>query len=414
VKVLIVNLYSAQNLGDDAILYETLRGLGEVLPAAQVTLAATDPQSWRKYEDVQAVGSLTTWVACLRAGHWRARVLAAPFYLGLLALVVLLHRLFGTRLLLGSEEKRRLLSAYYTADLVLSCGGGNFYAHSSFSPFFIWSLLALGLAVGLGKRVVMLPQSVGPIEGRLQRRTARFVFDRVETVMLRERRSEDFVRNVLRLKKRPVVLPDLAFGPTPTMIPPAILREREARPRIGVTVIDRAAQIEAFSHQEAYELAVASALVRLHREREADVYFFSQCNGPNLAHDDRRVVRRMARRLQEQNVSAGVLDAFDDALALKAAYACMDCLIGSRMHSGILALSSSVPVMLIGYQPKSCGVMASMGLERYCCDIETVTSDWLYEGVCRALENRKDLVEQIAARYAETQARLREWVRYLG
>ncbi|MFZ5917802.1 MAG: polysaccharide pyruvyl transferase family protein [Chloroflexota bacterium] len=412
-NILLIHLYSAQNLGDDAIMYETLRGLNEIYPDARVTLAASDPDSWRKYRGVMTVGSLTTWVARLDEGRWRARVLAVPLYLFLLTLSVLLHRFFRLRLLFGSEEKRRLLLAYYTADLVLSCGGGNLYAHAPLSPFFLWSLLTLALALGLGKRVIMLPQSVGPIEGRFQRMAARLLFDRVAWMLLREQRSIDFVQRVMHLRRQPVLLPDLAFGPTPAVASPVDLAGSQDGPRIGVTVIDRAVQVRAFSGQETYEAAVASALIRLSRDRGASLYLFSQCNGPNLAHDDRWAVRRLYHRLQEQGVGAAVFDAFDSSLALKSAYASMDCLLGSRMHSAILALSGAVPVVLIGYQPKSFGVMESLGLEQYCCDIETVTADRLYEMVCQALDNRAQIAQFVAARYAETQARLREWTRYL-
>lgn len=410
-NILIINLYSARNLGDDAIMYETLRGLHKAYPGAQITLAASDPDSWHKYHNVKITGSLTTWFARIDKGWWRARVLATPVYLFLLMLSILLYRLVGLMVLFGSDEKRRLLLAYYTADLVLSCGGGNFYAHKIISPFFLCSLLSLGLALGLGKRVVMLPQSVGPIKGHLQKTIARFLFNRVSWMLVRDQYSLDFADHVLRLKKQPVLMPDLAFAPMPLVAP--LVDRQQAGLHIGVTVIDRAAQLRTFSGQEAYEKALVSVLIRLNQEYGANLYLFSQCNGPNLSHDDRRAVYRLYHQLKEREVTATILDTFDDALALKATYASMDCLIGSRMHTAIFGLSHAVPVVLISYQPKSLSLMKSFGLERYCCDIETVTPECLYEVVREVIENRESISCLIAERYDEIQTRLRDWTRYL-
>jgi colanic acid/amylovoran biosynthesis protein len=409
-NILILNLHSALNLGDDAIMYETLQSLEKAFPLAKITIAANDPPSWRKYKNIQIVGSLTTWVAYLKNGRWHGRILVAPVYLGLLTIATLVYRLSRVKILFGSEEKRRLLVAYYTADLVLSCGGGNFYAHSRISPFFVWALLTLALAIGLGKKVVMLPQSIGPIAGRLQTLMARLVFNRVATIMLRETRSLDFVLSKLKIKKPVLVFPDLAFGLPP---PPQLQWEADAILRIGVTVIDRAAQNGNFSRQQSYEETIESVLVKLNQEYRAHLYILAQCSGPDVAHDDRYVARRLYRRLKERNLPVVLLDTFRDALEIKAAYKYMDCLIGSRMHTGIFALSNSVPVVLIGYQPKAFGVMESFGLERYCCDIETVTAEQLYEMVRKVLENKEEIQQLVAKRYAETQMLLEKWTYYV-
>ena len=52
--------------------------------------------------------------------------------------------------------------------------------------------------------------------------------------------------------------------------------------------------------------------------------------------------------------------------------------------------------------------MKSFGLERYCCDIETVTPECLYEVVREVIENRGSISCLIAERYDEIQTRLRD------
>lgn len=410
-NILILNVHSALNLGDDAIMRETLGALKRAFPQARVTVAANDPASWQKYDDVAIVGSLTTWVAYNMAGRWHARVLAAMVYLGLLVVAAVRYRLFKVKTLFGSQEHRRLLAAYYDADLVLSCGGGNFYAHHAFSPFFIWAILSLALAIYLGKRVIMLPQSIGPIKGHVQMFLARLVFHQVTLIMHREPHSLDFVAKELRIPKPGILLPDLAFGLP--FAPPSARQERATSLRVGVTVTGRIAQRSSV-RQRIYENTIEALLVRLSREQGVDLHIFAQCSGPSIDHDDRVAARRLYERLKQHTVQISLRDTFRDALEIKAAYAHMDCMIGTRMHTAIFAASNGVPVILIGYQPKAFGVMEWLGLGEYCCDIETITAERLYGLARKAIENREEIGQHVRARYAEMQARLEGWTRYLG
>jgi colanic acid/amylovoran biosynthesis protein len=415
-NILIINLHSARNLGDDAIMYETMAGLKKAFPSAHITLSATDSESWLKYckdQSIEVVDSLSAWAVYLKNGRWHIRLSAVFIYFPLLFLAALLYRFLQIEFLFGSQEKRRLLSAYYNADLVLGCGGGNLYAHFWISPFFLLSLMALGIAVALGKRVILLPQSIGPIRGGPQKWLARNILNRVDKIMVREPRSLEFVQKVLRLERPPILIPDLAFAPLPQDFS-ASLKDLQPCLKIGVTVIDRASQTrkKAFTttKQEAYERSLISALVKISQKYGAMVYLFSQCTGPDLAHDDRQVLNRIYLGLYERGVPAVLFDAFDDYLELKAAYACMDCIIGSRMHTAIFALSLGVPVILIGYQPKAAGVMELFGLSQFCYEIEAVDEERLVAGLAELLENREEFRRAILKMYSEIQIWSQRWI----
>lgn len=410
-RILLTNLHSALNLGDDAIMANTLAGLERLYPGARIIVAANDPQSWRKYGQVEVVGSLCTWVADCRMGLWRRGILRMVLYALLLLIVSVLYRLWRVRLHLRNVERRRLLNAYYDADLVLSCGGGNFYAHHSPSPGFLWALAAIALPLGMGKPVVMLPQSVGPIEGRGQRAFARQVFRQVSLIMAREERSRQFLQDVLEVDGEITVLPDLAFAR------PAAMDENAhpSRPlQIGVTIIDRGAQTGGAVNQAGYEQSLATTLERAHRRHNADIHLFVQCHGPSPDQDDRPVTQRLMDELSRRNVSARLHTEFGDAAVLRPALAQMDLIIASRMHTGIFALSSGVPVVMIAYQPKAVGVMASFGLDDYCLDIAALSEESLTAVVSRALAERQTLAEHIAATYSALQPHLQRWEQLLA
>jgi len=412
-NILILNIHSALNLGDDGIMYETLKALRSEYPGATITIAANIPDSWRKYDGVHIVGSITTWVVSRKNDEWHWRKAMLLPYIGFLMFTAMLYRLFHLRLLFGHSEQRKLLRAYYDADLVLSCGGGNFYAHQPTSPSFVWSLLTLTFAHWLGKRIVLLPQSIGPIEGIFQRFLARFVFNRVTRILLREYYS------LLLLKKLKVnvpvfVLPDLAFGSSLISSDDHILTvQSDGAVHIGVTVIDRAAQKKGFINQQIYEDALVSLLVRLNREYAVHIYFFVQCYGPTRDQDDRYSTRRVYDRVRQQTADVSLLDSFKSAAEIRTAYKYMDCVIGSRMHTGVFALSVAVPVVLVAYQPKAFGIMQMFELEQYCCSIEQVTEKELSKLVYEVLDNRQELSLHIAQHLALVQKQLLGWVRHL-
>lgn len=399
-QILIVNVHSALNLGDDGIMRSTLALLKQVYPDASVTVAANDPLSWRKYSEITVISSICNWAADCRLGQFRQGAWRAPIYLLGLLLSALFYRILRRELIWGTVEQRNLLRAYYQADLVLSAGGGNFYAHRPVSPAFFWALIALGLGLALGKRVIMLPQSIGPIDGRVQRLLARAILGRVSTMLLREHLSEQFVRRTLQLTKVKVdVLPDMAFALADAPADSEIFKTSGQQLNLGISIIDRQAQDPTFQNQQAYEQAILSLVTWWTGEIRGRVYLIAQCQGPSTDQDDRIIASRIWDSLAPNVQDAVVLCLFDDALAVKAAYKAMDVVVATRMHAAIFALSSETPVVVVGYQPKSLGMIRSFELEEFYCHIDNVSSERLVELVQRVVNNAGNIRRNIRRHY---------------
>jgi colanic acid/amylovoran biosynthesis protein len=412
--ILIVNVHSALNLGDDAIMYTTIQSIQHRYPGAKIVVSANDPDSWAKYTDIEICHAICTWIADCRLGLWRKRFYLMPFVLLFLCLSAILYRFFSTRLNLGSSDKSKLLDAYYDADLVLSCGGGNFYAHGPLSPGFVWNIVTVGFAVGLNKRIVMLPQSIGPIEHWWQRLLARVVLNRVGIIMTREQESERFILSTLKLAKPPILVPDLAFGlPSVDEQSPVRISEDSNQLRVGFTIIDRKAQNPNFLDQATYEDAICSLITKLDREYSAEIFLIIQSYGPSEDQDDRNITNRIYKRMQNHISNIFILDNFNCALEIKSTIKALDFVIGTRMHTGIFALSNSIPVILIGYQPKACGMMKLFGLPEYCCDMEKVNIETLELLIDDLNKNLDKLKQEISTKYLETQVTLSNWVSYL-
>jgi colanic acid/amylovoran biosynthesis protein len=332
------------------------------------------------------VDSLTRWLVRLGpAGEWHWRKPLAPPYAAWLLLVALLYRLTGWRWLPRSAERGRLMRAYYDADLVAVIGGGHLYARHAFNIAFLWLWLGLALALALGKPLVLLPQSFGPLPGRFQRSLLRWLLDHSAFVATREYRA--------------LVLPDLAFAmplvadAAPATVERALSGAR--RPLIGLTLMDWGGQNPRFRNQCGYESAVLALIDHLQRRYDAEIVLFAQCYGPVPAHDDRRIACRIAAACAR---SVTVIDAALAPAELQAAYSRLDLLIATRMHSAIFALSAGVPALAIGYLHKSAGIMEMLGLERHVLDIDTIDAERLCDAADRLWDERAAVRERLAVR----------------
>lgn len=393
----------------------TLQKIARVYPNSRVTVAAGDPQSWRKYTTITVTPSLAHWGGNPAQGAWRKRFWLLPLQLVLLGGLAIAYRHFHHSIRLGASWLQQLLAAYYAADVVLSCGGGNFYAYRRLSPAFLWSMLSVAFALWLGKRVIMLPQSFGPVAGSAQRLLLAQVLNRVAALFVRDDRSLHFLQTALPgLRIRPHLLPDLAFGLEASADAPAVLEAQDDRSlQIAITAIDFQQQNPNFSLQVAYEAALVDAIGRLAARRSIQVHVVAQCTGPSRDQDDRPVAARIHARLCAQQIAATLVDDIQDAQDLVKFYQQMTVVIGTRMHSGILALTAGVPTVLIGYQPKAQGMMEMVGLGRCVLAIDALSGDQLYARVEELLQNHDQLALTIPVRIQELRAQLDTLERYL-
>lgn len=378
-NILLLNPHSPQNAGDLAILQESLACLRAAHPDARISVTINDPRPEELLPPgAEYLESLVRWLVDIdEAGRWHWHKRRAPLVALWLLLAAFAYRAAGLRLLPRQPARRRLMTAFYDADLVVVFGGGHLYARHGANISFLWLALGLALAIIMGKPLVMLPQSLGPVAGRAQRRLLRWLVERSSLVAAREFRSLRFLHQIG--VRRPVqVLPDLAFTTAEApaerareLLAPYLAGVAPARPLVGFTLMDWGSQNDRFQRQERYEAAVRAAIAHLQDRYGAEVVVFSQCFGPSPDQDDRRIARRVAAQLAPERRIIVV----DEALSpqeLKAAYRQMRAMVATRMHSAIFALCAEVPTLVIGYLHKSEGIMETLGLERYAVAIDKV------------------------------------------
>jgi colanic acid/amylovoran biosynthesis protein len=386
-KILLVNVHSSHNAGDEALTLVTLRQLQEQFPDAEISIAVDDPASGHGKAGLQILPSFFHWATRMdTAGQprWQAGKLLQLVPAALLP--ALLYRLVRRKITVFTPAPLRgLISQYLQADLVVSKPGGFLYSSGSGVTLTV-ALLSMGLGMLAGKPLYIYPQSFGPLRRGWEKKLVRQVLQRARIVMVREPVSMAALREWDIRHSRCLLIPDSAFGfegagskaACELLAGYGIDRQKD-RPLLGMTAIHWGAENKGFAGQGQYEAALAEAAQRFQERHGGKLLLLPQVTGPSASQDDRVPARRIAQRLGQAGASVGQIDKAIPPALLRSIYGQMDIFLGTRMHSNIFAISEAVPVLAVGYQHKTRGIIEMLGLERWTVDIQDVDGRRLAE-----------------------------------
>jgi colanic acid/amylovoran biosynthesis protein len=377
-KILLINIHSARNAGDQALTQITVQNLRKIFPGSEIILAMDDPESHSGEET--ALGSFSYWVRKydqnFRPG-WKIKNL---FLLPFLTLIPLLFLKIIKRpvFIFTPHQLLTLIKAYFKVDLVVSKPGGFLYSSGKGINLLI-AMYTMVYAIFLGKPLYVLPQTIGPLKLPWECWILSQVLSRARIVSVREPISLEFINKCGLNHPRLYLLPDPAFNfqgapkvKAKTWFLDQGINLTKDRPILGMTVVNWGSENPGFQFQERYEDAYALAARNFVLQYGGKIILLPQVNGPSESQDDRIPTNRIVSKLWDVSGSIyAPMEAIPPDM-LKAIYAEMDLLIGTRMHSNIFALSAGVPVIAIAYQLKTSGIMQMLDLGQWTVRIEQV------------------------------------------
>ena len=369
-RYLIINFYSPLNLGDLAILEQTLWLVEQEDSEATFDVCVSDDSYLPTLPRVRWVRN---WNFALK-GPDRREVLA---------------------------DLRR---AYASAGVILSLGGGYFFVHDH-RPFSTWATLSLAYAVRQSKPVVCLPQSFGPFRHAYQARLAAGLMSKCATVMLRDHASMDVFARHARPARKAQFVPDTAFtmsqrwpkdeGGQPVA---------DNRTRIGATVVDWSpVDPQLREVQRQYEQRMADVLRHAIESLGAEVTLFVQCqSGRRDFESDLGASYRMRDLVRgAEGIDPGVqVSVVEDVRSPREAltlYGRMNAFVCTRLHSAIFAACQGVPILGIGYQPKLRAVMQLLGQIDQSIDMRAIGATDLTGMFDRLWRDQREIGARLAA-----------------
>ena len=400
-RFLIVNAYSARNAGDAAIVLATAAVLQD-LTGGSVASASRYCEQDRDYyapRGIRVVPPVIPFAPRPAEGSGRTRVLSFALSTPVVFLLAALARLnHGAASRIASRLPLPGFQELLANDRVVICGGGYLYSyHRALNLTLLHATLCVKLAQLAGKRPLMMPQSIGPLHRALDQRLVRWAFRDVEPVVARDElaRAE---AEALMPSARVELCPDIAFygwnasADSPSA-PPG--------PSVGIVVMDWtwARKVDPTIALDEY-VAKLARVSRSLADHGIAVRLYGHSRIPEMDQDDVAVADRVEAAVGMPHVTVDPEGASGDADTLHKLFGQLDVVIGTRLHSCIVAMSAGTPAVGLAYQPKTTGTFDLLGLSSLAFDVETFDADEIAALALRlvdATEQRDEVIAQVAA-----------------
>jgi len=374
-----------------------INNLNKSFPNSDFSLLAFDPESFelsKENGEIPQKVSILPEISCTKTIKCLLSLdkggIITLFVIYFLPIIVNVFQLFDSSLKKSIRSLKR-------SDIIISCGGNQLHSNLGFS--FLRNLFPLiyGKLI-LKKPVMIFSQSVGPINGQLNRYILKFLLDRVDYITLREKYSNRYLHDVLGIQnKNTLVTADATFM---LELNPKNLQVRHNQ-KIGITVRQWFFfQGNFYNH---YIKVVASFIDYLNKVHDIDVilYSFSSVSG---LEDDLIACKDVYKLVKDKKrlklIQLGNLSLKETGLGLLKT----DLLFGTRMHSVIFASILGIPSVAISYhQHKSKGISEMLGLIKP-LDINNLTLDQMKDAYNKLLTSSQI---QLLSHIQELRTRLR-------
>jgi colanic acid/amylovoran biosynthesis protein WcaK/AmsJ len=319
------------------------------------------------------------------------------------------------RLIRRNKALREILSA----DIVGSLAGGDSFSDIYGLPRFVYVALPQVLALLLRKKLILFPQTIGPLRGRAARAVARWILQRAALIYFRDRRGLADVEALVGTKcarGRAKFCYDLGFvvqtGRCPQGLSEGLLDRRPGNSvLVGVNVSGLLAMEEElgrnrFGLRIKYTELIRDTITFVIEKKNADVLLTPHLfgTGPecdSLACDKlyTELKDRYPRRLQ---LVAGNYNHSE----IKYIIGQCDFFIGSRMHACIAAVSQCIPTVPIAYSDKFIGVMDTVDAGHLVADPRKMSESDILTLIDRAFEDRHAIRRQFEQKIPQVKERV--------
>jgi polysaccharide pyruvyl transferase WcaK-like protein len=408
--------YSTGNLGVSALAEGTIQGVLDATPHMRMSVV----DGLGNAAEVRLTDERGEVVVPVHRVRFSPRALG-PDHIGVMWGKALLLRLMPFyRLRRRIVGRSTALRALVEADAVLDISGGDSFADIYGVRHMIGQFTFKLLPLILGKRLVLLPQTIGPFRRYPWRALARFVLRKSALIYSRDPTVVDKVARFMgdSSSRRVRYAPDVAFLVPPASAAGGPISTRTLPPAwitVGVNVsgllwnggYTRANQ---FGLKADYRRVVHRVLGGFLADARVRVLLVphvvtSWAGGVENDEEACRTIRaELPGELRERTE---VVCGLRSAGGAKHVIGSCDFFIGSRMHACIAALSQGIPTVGVAYSDKFQGVFESLGVGNCVADPRREDE----EGILRVVRDALASQDEIRSTLSRTVPIAKEQVR---
>ena len=290
------------------------------------------------------------------------------------------------------------------------------------------------LAVLAGKRLIIMPQTIGPFRSGFAKAVARFILARAELIYSRDYAGRNEVRKLSRETHGPDKMRfcyDVGFVMVPRVPANQVIegpdfQEADDVPLVGLNVSGLLfaagyTRHNMFGLAVDYENLIHNIIELLIREKHVRVLLVPHVNtgsedvsGGKYSESDLMACDQIYKALKDKYAARiGIVRGMYGPSEIKYVIGRCEFFIGSRMHACIATLSQSIPAISIAYSDKFIGVMETLGIPSLVMDARILTHEEIRVSVGRTYSQRQGLRLKLEEKMPEVQASVLNLFKFL-
>lgn len=283
-----------------------------------------------------------------------------------------------------NQKEEATLNMVKHCDAVFVKGGGFIHSYGAITDaYFIYYLTYhIRLAEAYGKKVFLLPNSIGPLKNGIARRIALKALRACTLVTVREHISKDCLN---QFKLDAECYPDLGFflKPSESDMSDYLTSHGVPLKRKKVVITLRPYRFQGYRNPtRLFEKYINGfvGLIKYLSIKGFHITFMAHTLGPSSHEDDRIAIKDVLSRLPDDvRIETSYIEDFElTCKEVEKIYSYYDYMIGTRFHSVIFSLNVGVPSIAIAYGGnKSKGIMNVLGNGNYAIDMDKVDEEQL-------------------------------------
>lgn len=417
-KIILIPGNTDLNRGDQALVWESIRLIEDAYKGAEITLMRGDDH--RQYSQTEKLGYPMIHTVLKHPGRFFNKykhIRYSALDTAVMGMVAVFDFILSSALLVRCRfinfiaqrfmpmENRETLAEFRNCDAVVVKGGGFIHSYGAVTDAYqiYFLLFYMLLAIRYGKKLLILPNSIGPLKNWIARRLALYVINHGDYISVRESVSKDYLLSLKSLHGNIYHHADLGFFLHASKEYDAIgyLKNHgvdTSKQMVGITLRPYRFPGEA-NPDEKYKKYIDSVVVLAQNlvERHYQIILFSHTLGPGAHENDTLALKELSAVLDERKLTyVFIEDSTLDCRQVMSIYSHFAFLVGTRFHSVIFAQNSFVPTIAISYGGnKGVGIMKDAGLNDYSIPMGEISSERLISTFERLEKERSTVVEQL-------------------
>ncbi len=322
----------------------------------------------------------------------------------LLALAIVVRLLPTVKMRQRVIARNRCLSQICAADLIAAISGGDSFSDIYGLERFFYVSLPMILAIVLRKKLILLPQTLGPFSGRLPRLIANWIMRRAERVYSRDHQGIKDLKSLLGTDydmSRHSLCYDVGFVVEPRKPARAqlmgISSNAEGSSALVGLNISGLLLAGGYTHDNMFGLRtdyrglIRSIVRNLIENKKVTVLLIPHVFGtePGSESDVLACEEVFAELAGQYGDRLRIVRGEFDQCEIKYVIGQCDFFVGSRMHACIAALSQEIPAVTIAYSGKFVGVLNTIGVPSLVADARQLSEDQIMDVINTAFDGRE-------------------------